>query len=271
MRCHAVVASFASLLSFVSFAPLVLFPAAALAQHDHAEPHRHDRRFTFIDESQHGAEPGDFELENVVTWRRGTRDDSGLDRFEFKHELEYGISDTVIFAVDLAEWRTTEESGEWHTKFDMVGAELKFRLANPRTDCLGLGFKTEIGVGSRELEWENVLIVDKTIDEWQLVYNLKLEAEAEGDESFHYSEAELAVDQALGASYELSPQWLVGGEFLYQIPPEWDWGDRQNFFVGPNASFRGDGFAITTTALFLADGTATEPEFQLRLLFEFEF
>ena len=79
------------------------------------------------------------------------------------------------------------------------------------------------------------------------------------------------MQNALGASYEIDPVWFVGAEFLYEIPPEWDWGDRQNFFLGPNFSFRGDEWALTATALFLLDGEATAPEFQLRVLLEFDF
>ena len=58
---------------------------------------------------------------------------------------------------------------------------------------------------------------------------------------------------------------------VYEIPPEWSWGERQNFFIGPNFAFRGDEWALTTTALWLADGEASAPLFELRLLFEFDF
>lgn len=253
--------------------PLTLLALAVAATAQEQKPHdavRADRRFTYLDESLHGAHPGEFEVENWVTWSRGTRFDSGVDRVDFKHEIEFGLSENVVAAIDLVEWHTSEETGDWVTKYDGTGGELRFRLADPR-EGIGAAFKTELGVGPREIEWENELILDKWIGRWVVAYNLKLEAEFEGDRSWHFEEGELAVSQALGASYEIVPVLLAGAEFVYEIPPEWSWGDRQNFFIGPNLSIRGDECALTTTALFLADGEAVAPEFQLRVLFEFDF
>lgn len=258
-------------------APLTLVLAAlcvaarSVAQEAPAHPEvRTDRRFTFLDESLHGAKPGEFEFENWFTWSRGNRFDSGVDRFDFKHEIEFGLSKTVVAAIDLVEWHTSDATGDWVTKYDGTGGELRFRLADPR-DTIGAALKTELGVGPKEIEWENELILDKWIGRWAFAYNLKLEAEFEGESSWHFEEGELAVEQALGASYEIDPVLFLGAEFVYEIPPEWSWGDRQNFFIGPNLAFRGNEWALTTTALFLADGEATAPEFQLRVLFEFEF
>lgn len=227
-----------------------------------------DRRFTFVEETLHGAPPGHFELENWVTWTRGTRANADLDRFDFKHELEFGLSAGVHAAIDLVEWHSSDERGEWHTSYDATGAELKFRLADPRTATLGAAFKTELGIGPRELEWENVLVLDKIVGRWDVAYNLALEFELESERSFQYEEGELGGFQALGVSYELTPALYVGGEVLHQIPKEWSWGERQSFLAGPNAAIRGNEWALTTTAMFLADGIADAPEFQLRFLFE---
>ena len=67
------------------------------------------------------------------------------------------------------------------------------------------------------------------------------------------------------------PAPVLGVEVVHEFPHEWSWGERQNFFVGPNVAYLGDGWAMTTTAMFLADGVADAPQFQLQLLFEFEF
>ena len=254
----------------LAFSLLWAVPVVAQATHGPEKSVRVDRRFTYLDESLHGAQPGEFEMENWVTWERGVRGDSGLDNFDFKHEIEFGLSKDVVAAIDLVEWHTTDANGDWTTKYDSTGAELRFRLADPR-EGIGAAYKTELGIGPHELEWENELILDRWLGRWVVAYNLKVEAALEGDKSFEYEEGEVAVSQALGASYEVDPMLFLGGEFVYEIPPEWDWGDRQNFFIGPNLSFRGEEWAFTTTALFLADGEATAPEFQLRLIVEFEF
>jgi hypothetical protein len=247
-------------------------PAALLAQAGHEDPAtRTDRRFTFVDESQHGAHAGEFEFENRMLWSRGTRNDPDVDAFAFKHEIEYGISQEVLFAVDFVEWSVSESGDGWTTKYEGTGAELKFRIADPRKDTVGFGFKTELGIGPRELEWENVLILDKVVGPWDVAYNFVLEAEFEGDKTFSYEEGELGVRQCAGVSYQLNDVWCTGIELVHEFPKEWSWGERQNFFVGPNVAIFGNGWAFTTTALFLADGIADAPEFQLQMLFEFEF
>src|SRR5262245_63984917 len=83
----------------------------ALAQGGEPNLRPVDRRFSFVEESLHGAPPGHFEFEQWVTWAHGTRSDHDLDRIDFKHELEYGISDSLHFAIDIAEWHTTDEGG----------------------------------------------------------------------------------------------------------------------------------------------------------------
>jgi len=254
----------------LAFTLLSAVPVAAQATPGAEKKVRVDRRFTYLDESLHGAQPGEFEMENWVTWERGIRGDSGLDNFDFKHEIEFGLSKDVVAAIDLVEWHTTDANGDWTTKYDGTGGELRFRLADPR-EGIGAAYKTELGIGPREIEWENELILDRWLGSWVVAYNLKVEAELEGDKSWEFEEGEVSVSQALGASYEVDPMLFLGAEFVYEIPPEWDWGDRQNFFIGPNMSFRGEEWAFTTTALFLADGEATAPEFQLRLIVEFEF
>jgi hypothetical protein len=230
-----------------------------------------ERRFTFLDETLHGAPAGHFEFEQWVTWSRGTRLDSGVDRIDWKHELEYAITDAVHVGVDIAEWHTTDLGGEWHSKYDMTAAELRVRFCDPRTDAVGIGYKTELGIGPDETEWENILMIDKVVGAWEFAYNLDLETEFESEHTLDVQEGELAVLQSLGASYQCDEALYLGGEFRYEIPPEWSWGDRQNFFIGPNVSVHGDECALTTTALFLADGEATAPEFQLRFIFEIDF
>ncbi len=261
MRRLAVLAAFA------------LLQALAPAQHDHAAPHRHARRFAFVDESQHGAEPGELVLESAATWARGSRAEPELDGIGFEHELEYGLGDAAVLEVLLAEWHTTDERGEWDTRHDASGVGLGLRLAHPGTDLVGLGLRTELAIGSRELAWANALVVDKTLGAWHLACNLEVDAAWPGDGGFRFRsrDREVAVTQALGASRELAPSLFAGAELLHELPPRWDPGERTNLFAGPCAAWHGGSFAITTAALFLADGDDDAPRFQLRVLFEFHF
>ncbi|HEX5051806.1 MAG TPA: hypothetical protein VFZ65_08550 [Planctomycetota bacterium] len=231
-----------------------------------------DRRFTYVEESLHGALPGRFELEQWATWKHDTEADSSFDRIDFKTEIEYGISEGVHFAVDLVEWHWVDSATEERTKYDMSAAELKWRLSDPRHDAVGFAYKTELGLGPRMLEWENVLIVDKIVDRWEIAYNLMLGAGWEGEKTFEFEESEGELRQSLGASYEFQPTLFVGAELFYEKPlPDWEWEGRENFFLGPNLAVRGHEWALTTTALFLGSGGDDEPAFQLRVIFEVDF
>src|SRR6185503_6680709 len=89
----------------LAFTLLSVVPVAAQATPGAEKKVRVDRRFTYLDESLHGAQPG---------------------------EIEFGLSKDVVAAIDLVEWHTTDANGDWTTKYDGTGGELRFRLADPR-------------------------------------------------------------------------------------------------------------------------------------------
>src|SRR5438128_10984562 len=79
--------------------------------------------------------------------------------------------------------------------------------------------------------------------------------------------------QALAASYEISPRLSVGVEFLQELVLP-DWRDEEkirNVFVGPNVSYRRHDWFVTVSALAQATGTTGEPNFQLRTIFGIGF
>lgn len=80
------------------------------------------------------------------------------------------------------------------------------------------------------------------------------------------------ISQALGASYEITPRLSVGIESLHEIVlPEWDrQTGKQNFFLGPNLSLRGNGWFSTLIFLVQATSTADEPGAEARLIFGFD-
>ena len=231
-----------------------------------------NRRFAYVIETLHGPPTGNLEYEQFVTWKTRTKNDSGFDRVEFEHELEYGLSDRVYSAVSLAEWHVEGSAAEHATRYDLSAVELKFRIEDPRTGCVGLAVQTELGLGPAGLEWENTLIVDKIVDRWEAAWNLKVEAGWEGDQLLDFEHADGEIAEAAGVSYEIDPTMLVGAEFLHEIPlPDWNTGERQNLFLGPNLSLHRPVWALTLTPLFLLAGGDDEPRFQLRLLFEVDF
>ena len=231
-----------------------------------------DRRFTFLDETRHHPQVGGLEYEQGILWSEHTQNDSDFSRLDFRHEIEYGLADRIQVAVDVAEWHWQQDAQGHETNYDASAAEIKFRFTDPVTDPIGLGFKSEVGIGRESLDWENVFIVDKVIDRWEFCYNFVIGVDWGGPDYFEFDEHGGELVNRFGISLELNPAWFVGAELLHEIPmPDWKSGEDQNVFLGPNFSYRGHNWAITTTALFLATGGNDEPDFRVQTVFEIDF
>ena len=63
-----------------------------------------DRKFAFSYEVT-TAPPGSVEYEQYVTWKKSKKTDSDFDRFEFRHELEFGLTEKLQMGIYLADWR----------------------------------------------------------------------------------------------------------------------------------------------------------------------
>ncbi len=220
------------------------------------------RHFTFLYEAPTSAR-GSLELENWVTWKRTT---DRSDEVDFRHELEYGVTDKFQVSVYLADW--FYESNQKHSGFAYSDSaiELIYNLTNPVDDPIGLSMYGEIKAGDRLVELESKLIAQKNFGLLILAYNATFEAVWEGQE---LEEREGEFAQALGASYEISPRISLGVELLHEfVFSEWhDQEKTRNFFVGPNVSYRRGNWFATVTALAQVTNTTDDPDFQLRTIF----
>jgi len=227
-----------------------------------------ERRFTFTQEAP-TTPPGSVELENWFTWKKSTPEDSSFNRFEFRHEVELGLTDNMQVAFYLADWSVTSGRSveKDHAKYDDSAVELKINYLDDATDGFGLSSYHEVKLGDEVFELENKLILQKNLGPFVAAYNLTLEAAWEGHT---YREREGEFSQSLGLSYEVTPKFLVGAEALYEIPlPDWKTGANQNFFIGPVASYRFGGdndWWVTATALRQTTNTPDEPEWQVRVI-----
>jgi hypothetical protein len=222
------------------------------------------RHFTFIYEANTSA-PGSLELENWVTWQRAAG--SGrFDQVDFRHELEYGVTDSLQASVYLADWLYQNDREHSGFAYSDTAIELIYNLTNPVVDPLGLSIYGELKGGDRLIELESKLIAQKNFGPLILAYNATLESVWEGND---LGEREGEFNQALGASYEISPRISVGLELLHEfVFPEWHDEEKiRNFFVGPNFSYRRQNWFVTLTALAQVTDTENEPDFQLRTIF----
>jgi hypothetical protein len=226
------------------------------------------RHFTFLYEAPTSA-PGSVEMENWVTWGRTTNPDRS-DQVDFRHEFEFGITDKFQASIYIADWNYFSGANDSRFTYSDSAVELIYNFTNPVIDPVGISIYQEYRAGRRFFEWESKLIAQKNYGRWILAYNATLEAVWEG-EGLSQSEGEL--QQALGASYEISPRCSVGLEFLHEfIFPDWrDQEKIRTVFIGPNVSYRRGSWFVTMTALAQATDTSDERDFQFRTIFGIGF
>lgn len=226
------------------------------------------RHFTFLYEAPTSA-PGSVEMENWITWTRTTNPERA-DQVDFRHEFEFGVTDEFQASLYVADWFYAHDSQSDGFTYSDSALELIYNLTNPVVDPVGLSIYQEYKGGDRLFEWESKLIAQKNFGRWILDYNATLEAVWEGE---GLTEREGEFQQALGASYELSPRISVGLEFLHEfVFPDWrDEGKIRNVFVGPNVAFRHQNWFVTVTALAQATNTPNEADFKVRTIFGFGF
>jgi len=222
------------------------------------------RRFTFLYEANTSAQ-GSLELENWVTWQRATGP-GRFDQVDFRHELEYGVTDKFQASIYLADWRYQNDREHSVFAYSDTAIQLIYNLTNPVVDPVGLSIYGELRAGDRLLELESKLIAQKNFGPLILAYNATLESVWEGHD---LAEQEGEFSQAVGASYEISPRISVGLELLDEfVFPEWHDEEKiRNLFVGPNVSYRRGNWFVTITALAQATDTEGEPDFQVRTIF----
>jgi hypothetical protein len=233
---------------------VVLFPSICFAG---------ARHFTFIYEAP-TSPAGSIESENWAT----TRFSDGFTDADFRHEIEIGITEHFQASIYFANWDYTRSQENRGAHYHSSSLELIYNLTNPVADPIGISIYQEISAGRRAFESESKLILQKNFGPLILAYNLTLEAEWK-DESLREHNGE--IQQAFGASYELSPRVSVGAEMVHEVLlPAWHSSEAENnFFIGPNVSYRGNRWFATVTALAQTTRTEGEPDYQVRLIFGF--
>jgi hypothetical protein len=226
------------------------------------------RHFTFLYEAPTSA-PGSIESENWITWQRVTNPERS-DQIGFRHEIEIGVTDRLQASIYFVDWSYARDRKQSTFNYSGSAIELIYNLTNPVIDPVGLSIYGEISGGRQHFELESKLIAQKNFGPLILDYNLTLEAEWE---EHGLQEHRGEMQQALGASYELSPRISVGLEFLHEfVFPDWrDEEKIRNVFVGPNVAFRHQNWFVTVAALAQATCTPDEADFKVRTIFGFGF
>lgn len=226
------------------------------------------RRFTYSYEATTSA-PGAIEIENWVTWKSTKNGDGRIDRFDFRHELEWGITDRLQLGLYLADWTYRDGGDEQGARYHDSAVELIYNLSNPQTSFLGSALYGEVKIGDEVLALEGKLILQKNVGALLVAYNVTLEGEWEGED---FDEEVGEFQQTLGVSYQISPSFSVGAEFFHEIEfPEWSEAEDSVVYAGPNASVRYRNVFATVTPLVQLTDVGGEPDFQTRVIVGFDF
>lgn len=226
-----------------------------------------ERRFTYVYEAT-TAKQGEWEFEQWVTWKTAKETNRDYDRFDFRTEIEYGVTDNFQLGLYLSDWRYEENRPEGKHRGDWrdVAVEAIWNLADPATQPVGLALYGELKYGDELFEVEGKFIAEKRFGKLTLAYNAIIEAEWEGH---HYDEDNGELAQTAGLSYQFSPKFLAGVELVHEFGiPDWR-GVRGKavLYVGPNFSYRTENWWATLTPLFQLSDVEDEPDFQMRLIF----
>jgi len=226
------------------------------------------RHFNYLYEAP-TSPPGGFEIENWITWLQ-TTNPTHSGELAFRHEIEFGLTDQLQASIYFADWSYSNRHNDSGVSFSDAAIELIYNISNPVLDPVGVSLYQEYRGGNRLFEWESKVIAQKNVDRWILAYNATLEATWDGEGLTNH---EGEFQQALGASYQISPRLSIGLEFLHEfIFPDWeDTHDIRNVFVGPNISYRRSNWFVTITALAQATDSEDEPRVQLRTIFGMAF
>lgn len=183
--------------------------AASAAQAD-------ERLFTYSYEAE-VLPAGALEFEQWITARAG-REGGDFNRWDFREELEYGITDQLTGALYLnfkdvyfhPNEGVDEEEVE-NFEFNGISAELKYQLLNPHVNPIGIVTYFEGTIDSDEAELEEKLIISSNLtDEIVFAVNAALEQEWEYEGSETAETGKL--DLTSGLAYKFHPNWSVGVE-----------------------------------------------------------
>ena len=230
------------------------------------EIHAGSRRFTFLYEATTAA-PRSVEIENSVTWSSRVHEAPGFNRIDFRHEIEIGLTDRLQAGFYVADWTWLNDPSTRTnaTRYTDSALELIYNLTNPVADPVGSAIYGEIRKGGEFLELEGKIILQKNIGRWVFASNTTIEAKWEGE---HLSENGGEFSQALGASYEFSPHFLVGAELLYEVDlPGWAGAANQPVRIGPNVSYRHGAWWVTVTPMVQVTRLSDEPNLEVRAIF----
>lgn len=218
-----------------------------------------ERLFTYSYEPETMPQGG-FEYEQWVGLAAGRTAAVGQEdynRWEFRHEFEYGLTDnyTLSFYVNESlenfhDPLAHQDHSDLH--FDGISLENKYLVLNPAEHPVGLALYLEPRIAGDQAEVEQKIILGQRWGDWKWALNLTHATEWADD--FHSTEGEVEV--SLGLSRQLTPRWSVGLEARdhNELPDYREW-ENTAFYLGPVVSYRRERWWAALTVMPQIYGT----------------
>ena len=212
-----------------------------------------ERRFTYSYEPETMPQGG-TEFEQWVTLRTQRAKAVGqqdYNRWEFRSELEYGLTDRYTASLYLNTSATNfrdpiAAKNESEFEFTGVSLENRYMLLNPAEHSIGLALYLEPRYSGEEAELEERLILGQRHGDWKWALNLTHATEWE--DHFHETEGELEV--SFGLTRDLAKHWSVGLEARdINALPEYKTWEYTAVYLGPVVSFYRENWWATLTVM----------------------
>jgi hypothetical protein len=212
-----------------------------------------ERYFTYTYEPE-TMPKGLLEYEQWITLRAGRNKAVGQDNFnrwELRHELEYGVTDNYTLSLYLNESSESFRDPVTHANhsdfhFDGVSLENRFMVLNPADHAVGLALYLEPRYAGDEAEVEQRIILGQRHGDWKWALNLT--HATEWSDNLHETEGEVEV--SLGLTRNLGTRWSVGVEARdHNELPEYRIWENTALYFGPVATYRQEKWWATLTIM----------------------
>jgi len=247
-----------SQLSFITFIAILASTSAAYAHGQ--SPWLYDTRTMTA---------GHVEYEQMMTWKTNKNSDPEYDEIRIRHEIEWGVTDRLQMAVYFADWRYKKTATTERTYFHDVAVEAIYQLQAPTPDQLGAAIYGELKYGDDFVELETKILLEKALDQVNLLYNFTLEAEWEGEK---LDDDKGVIENAFAITYQPDPSTTLGLQAIWEIEfPGWTEQGEDVISVGPSIAWQSDGWWLSVSPLFQVTSVDSEPDMQVRLKFAIDF
>jgi hypothetical protein len=212
-----------------------------------------ERLFTYSYEPE-TIPKGTFEVEQWFTLRAGRNSTVGQGRFQrwqFRTEAEYGVTDNYTVALYVNEqYESFRDPTARKTVRDFcwtgISLENKYMVLNPATKPVGLALYLEPTYDGKNAELEQKIILGQRHGDWKWALNLTHATEWED----HFRETEGEVEISAGLTRMIGKHWAVGLEARnHNELPEYELWENSALYVGPVVSYRRENWWATLTVM----------------------